>query len=185
MQSNTHSVLRYERAHYKCSKRSAKTNEKSRNLKQLCLHMSFSRGSANAFAVKGENGSEDTTRIDAREDWGTRLLSNISVPLHLEKSAQKAFAVLRMIRRTFSGVIRVDFQIPYGAHVRPLLEYAKPVVYSGCTKDVVLIKRVQRAATKIVAGLKSVDYEMRPSVFDLSLQGYCRLQGDLMITYPV
>ncbi|KAG5450137.1 hypothetical protein CSKR_112663, partial [Clonorchis sinensis] len=81
--------------------------------------------------------------------------------MHLEESAQKAFAVLRMIRRTFSRITRTEFQILYGAYVRPLLEYANPVVYSGRTKDVILIERVQRAATKMVAGLKSMDYETR------------------------
>ncbi|GAA51330.1 serine hydroxymethyltransferase mitochondrial [Clonorchis sinensis] len=86
---------------------------------------------------------------------------NLSFSLHLEKSAQKAFAVLRMIRRTFSRITRTDFQMLYGAYVRPLLEYANPVVYSGRTKDVILIERVQRAATKMVADLKSMDYETR------------------------
>ncbi|GAA57284.1 hypothetical protein CLF_112475 [Clonorchis sinensis] len=78
--------------------------------------------------------------------------------LHLEKSAQKAFTVLRIIRRTFSRITRTDFQILYGAYVRPLLEYANQVVYSGRTNDVILIGRVQRTAIKMVAGLKSVDY---------------------------
>ncbi|GAA56107.1 hypothetical protein CLF_109985 [Clonorchis sinensis] len=91
----------------------------------------------------------------------------MSFSLHLEKSAQKAFAVLRMIRRTFSRITRTDFQILYEVYVRPLLEYANPVVYSGRTKDVILIERVQRAATKVVAGLKSVDYETRLAVLDL------------------
>ncbi|GAA53342.1 hypothetical protein CLF_110053 [Clonorchis sinensis] len=65
---------------------------------------------------------------------------------------KKAFAVSRMIRRTFSRITRMDFQILYGAYVRPLLEYANQAVYSGHTKDVILIERVQRAATKMVAG---------------------------------
>ncbi|GAA52976.1 hypothetical protein CLF_109250 [Clonorchis sinensis] len=52
-----------------------------------------------------------------------------------EKSAQKAIAVLRMIRRTLTRITRTDFQILYGAYIRPLLEYANPVVCSGRTKD--------------------------------------------------
>ncbi|GAA48110.1 hypothetical protein CLF_101189 [Clonorchis sinensis] len=103
----------------------------------------------------------------------------------LEKSAQKAFAVLRMIRRTFSRITRTDFQILYGAYVRPLLEYANPVVYSGRTKDVILIERVQRAATKMVAGLKSMDYETRLAVLDLFPLEYRRLRGDLILTYAL
>ncbi|GAA56124.1 hypothetical protein CLF_110025 [Clonorchis sinensis] len=97
------------------------------------------------------------------------------------KSAQKAFAV----RRTFSRITRTDFQILYGACVRPLLEYANPVVYSGRTKDVILIERVQRAATKMVAGLKSMDYETRLVVLDLFPLEYRRLRGDLILTYAL
>ncbi|GAA55265.1 hypothetical protein CLF_107505 [Clonorchis sinensis] len=117
--------------------------------------MSFGGDSANSFVMHGEKGPEDITRIDAKKDLGIWLSPNLSFSLHLAKSAQKAFAVLRMIRRIFSRITRTDFQILYGAHVRPLLEYANPVVYSGRTKDVILIERVQRAATKTVAGLKS------------------------------
>ncbi|GAA57787.1 hypothetical protein CLF_113196 [Clonorchis sinensis] len=109
----------------------------------------------------------------------------MSFSLHHEKSAQKAFALLRMIRRTFSRITHTDFQILYGAYVRPLPEYANPVVYSRCTKDVILIERVQRAATKMVAGLKSMDYEMRFAVLDLFPLEYRRLRGDLILTYAL
>ncbi|GAA54793.1 hypothetical protein CLF_105441 [Clonorchis sinensis] len=98
--------------------------------------------------MHGEKEPEDITRIDAKKDWGIWLPPNLSFSLHLEKSAQKAFAVLRMIRRTFSRITRTDLQILYGAYVRPLLDHDNPVVYSGRTKDVILIERVQRAATK-------------------------------------
>ncbi|GAA58120.1 hypothetical protein CLF_113586 [Clonorchis sinensis] len=90
----------------------------------------------------------------------------MSFSLHLEKSTQKALAVLRKIWRTFSRITRMDFQVLYGAYGRPLLEYANPVVYSGRTKDVILLERVQRAATKIIAGLKSMDYETCLAVVD-------------------
>ncbi|GAA55778.1 hypothetical protein CLF_108982 [Clonorchis sinensis] len=109
----------------------------------------------------------------------------MSFSLHLEKSAQKAFAILRMIRRTFSRITRTDFQILYGAYVTLPPEYANPVVHSGLTKDVILIERVQRAATKMVAGLKSMDYETRLVVLDLFPLEYRRLRGDLILTYTL
>ncbi|GAA57660.1 hypothetical protein CLF_113037 [Clonorchis sinensis] len=90
-----------------------------------------------------------------------------------------------MIRRTFSRITRTDFQILYGAYVRPLLEYANSVIYSGRTNDVILIERVQRAATKVVAGLKSMDYETRLAVLDLFPSEYRRLRDDLILTYAL
>ncbi|GAA57662.1 hypothetical protein CLF_113039 [Clonorchis sinensis] len=124
-----------------------------------CVHMSFGGDSADSFVMRGEKEPEDIMRIDAKKDLGILLSPNMSFSLHLEKSAQKASAVLRMIRCTFSRITRTDFQILSGAYVRPLLEYAHPVVYSGRTKDVILIERVQRAATKMVAGMNSMEYE--------------------------
>ncbi|KER31921.1 hypothetical protein T265_01859 [Opisthorchis viverrini] len=63
--------------------------------------MSFGGDSANAFVMHGEKGPENIMRIDAKKDLGIRVSSNLS-PLHHGKSAQKAFGILRMIRRTFS-----------------------------------------------------------------------------------
>ncbi|GAA54048.1 hypothetical protein CSKR_201512 [Clonorchis sinensis] len=82
------------------------------------------------------------------------------------RSAQQAFVVLRMIRHTYSRLTRMNFQILYGAYVRPLLEYANQVVHSRRRKHVIPIERVQRAATKMFSDLESVDYETRLTVLD-------------------
>ncbi|GAA55875.1 hypothetical protein CLF_109235 [Clonorchis sinensis] len=130
-----------------------------------------------------EKRLEDITGIDDKKDLSIWRSSNMSFSLHHEKSAQKAFAVLRMNPCTFSRIILMDFQILYGGYVRPLLEYANPVVYSGRTKDVILIERVRRAATKMVAGLNSIDYEKRLVVLDLFPLEYRCLRGNLILTY--
>ncbi|GAA50236.1 hypothetical protein CLF_104269 [Clonorchis sinensis] len=100
--------------------------------------------------------------VDAAKQWSL----DWHLPLNDEKFVHMSFGgdsansfVMHVL--ILSHITRTDFQILYGAYVRPLLEYANPVVYSGRTKDVTLIERVQRAVTKIVAGLKSVDYETR------------------------
>ncbi|GAA53267.1 hypothetical protein CLF_109915, partial [Clonorchis sinensis] len=141
-----------------------------------CVHVSLGGDSANSFVMHDENGPEDITRIDAKKDMVIWLSSNMSFSLHLEKSAQKAFAVLRMIRRTFSRITRTDFQIIYGAYVGPLLETHEREI---------LIERGQRAATKMVAGLKSMDYETRLAALDLFPLEYHRLRGDLIFTYAL
>ncbi|GAA53682.1 hypothetical protein CLF_110774 [Clonorchis sinensis] len=152
---------------------------------EKCVRVSFGGDSVNGLVMHGENRPGDITRIDAKMDLGICLSLSRSFPLHHEKSAQKAFAVLRMIRRTFSRIIHMDFQVLYGAHVRSLLEYANQVVYSGRTKDVILIELVQRSAMKMVADPKSVDYETCVAVLDFFLLEYRRLRGDLVLTYAL
>ncbi|GAA53155.1 hypothetical protein CLF_109645 [Clonorchis sinensis] len=105
--------------------------------------------SPSTFVAHGENGPEDIMRTDAKKDLGIRLSTDVSLSVYREKSPQKAFAVLRMIRHTFSRIIRMNFQILYGTYVRPLLEYANQVVHSGRKRDVTLIGRVQRATMKM------------------------------------
>ncbi|GAA51984.1 dipeptidyl peptidase 2, partial [Clonorchis sinensis] len=77
--------------------------------------------SENASVAHCLNGPEEITRIYAKKDLGIQLSSNMSFSLHHEKSAQNAFAVLWMIRRTFYRITRMDFQILNGAYVSPLL----------------------------------------------------------------
>ncbi|KER32101.1 hypothetical protein T265_12853, partial [Opisthorchis viverrini] len=152
---------------------------------EKCVHVSFGGDSANAFVMHGEKGPENIKRMDAKKDLGISVSSDLSFSLHHEKSAQKAFAILRMIRRTLSRITHMDAHTLYGAYVRPLLEYANQVVYSGRTKDDTLIERVQRAATKLIAGLKSVDYETRLAMLDIIPTEYSRFRGDLILTYAL
>ncbi|GAA48919.1 pol-related protein, partial [Clonorchis sinensis] len=64
-----------------------------------------------------------------------------------------------------------------------------PVVVSEFYRDhyadIILIERIQQAATKMVTGLKSMDYEMSLAVLDLFPLEYRRLQGDLILTYAL
>ncbi|KER28190.1 hypothetical protein T265_04945 [Opisthorchis viverrini] len=47
------------------------------------------------------------------------------------------------------------------------------------------ISNARRAATRMVAGLKSVDYETRLAMLDLFPLEYRRLRGDLILTYAL
>ncbi|GAA54531.1 hypothetical protein CLF_103564 [Clonorchis sinensis] len=80
-----------------------------------------------------------------------------------------------MIRCILSRITRMNFQIFCGNYVNPLLEYANQVLCSGRKKDVLPIECVQRAFTKLVAGLKSVDYGTRVAVLDFFNPEYFRL----------
>jgi hypothetical protein len=150
-----------------------------------CVHMSFGGDSLNAFVIHGENEHSDILKVDSKKELGVWLCSSLSFSLHHEKAAHKAYGLLRMIKRTFPRITARDFKMLYGVYVRPLLEYANQVVYSGLKKDSYQIERVQRAATKMVTGLQSVEYARRLEILDLLPLDYRRLRGDLILTFSL
>ncbi|GAA57764.1 hypothetical protein CLF_113171, partial [Clonorchis sinensis] len=122
------------------------------------------------FDVVNGDAARDTTRLETEAD--NRMARNCTHGMRLDVRLISAEGL--PIRDESN---RNNFQILYVAYVRPLLEYANPVVYSGRTKDATIIELVQRAARKMVAGLKSVYYETRLAVLDLFPLEYRRLRG--------
>ena len=88
-----------------------------------------------------------------------------------------------MIRRTFPGINRDNFQRLYATYARPLLEYAFSVVHSGLQMDINCLERVQRAATRSVSGLQQYPYEERLLLLNLRPLDIRRLRGDLILTF--
>jgi hypothetical protein len=150
---------------------------------QKCVHLSFGGESGNAFVLHGADKHSEIPKVDIKKDLGIWLSPNFSFSLHHEKAAHKAYITLRMIKRTFPRISVAEFQMLYGVYVRPLLEYANQVVYTGLKKDCNRIERVQRAATKMVTGLQFVDYGRRLEILNLFPLDYRRLRGDLILTH--
>ncbi|VDP66528.1 unnamed protein product [Echinostoma caproni] len=68
----------------------------------------------------------------------------------------------------------------YASHVRPRLEYSGAATYHCTTGKLAKLKRVQRAATRLVVGLRGTSYEGRLQATDLFPIAYRRLKGDLI-----
>ncbi|KAA3678839.1 uncharacterized protein DEA37_0011645 [Paragonimus westermani] len=122
-------------------------------------------------------------KIELKKDLGIWLSSNMSLAYHHVMAAKKVLAALKMTRRTFSRMDKKTFQTLYGIYIRPLLEYANQVEYTGLNKDILAIERVQRATTKVVSGLRSVTYESRLASTDLYPLERRRLRGDFILTH--
>ena len=62
---------------------------------------------------------------------------------------------------------------------RPHLEYGNVIWHPIYKKDIDLLERVQRRATRMVPGLGNLSYEERLEAMDLPSLAYRRLRGDI------
>ena len=151
-----------------------------------CLHMTFGKDRSHTFSLPSSNNSTSPiAQTDLTKDLGVWLSSNLSFSMHHATVAKQAFKVLHMIRRTFQHINAVDFAFLYGTYVRPILEYCNQVTFSGLVKDTNCLEKVQRAATKMVVGLKHISYNNRLKVLNLYPLETRRARGDLILAHSI
>ena len=62
--------------------------------------------------------------------------------------------VLRSVKRAFIHFDRETFNIVYNTYIRPHIEYCVQAWSPYDAKDILMLEKVQRRATKLVIGLK-------------------------------
>ena len=85
----------------------------------------------------------------------------------------------------FPKITETDFHILYSTYIRPILEYGHSVTYANSAGDENQLERVQRAATKLVYGLRQVPYWNRLEILNLYPLDIRRLRGDLILLYTL
>ena len=102
---------------------------------------------------------------------------------HISHAVAKSNQLLGLIKRSFVYKDIQSVKLLYTALVRPHLEYGNAVWHPMYKKDIDLLEKVQRRATRMVPGLANFSYEERLEAMDLPSLAYRRLRGDAIEVY--
>lgn len=124
-------------------------------------------------------------RVHEEKDLGIVISSDLKVGRQCAKAASKGNQILGMIYRTFSTRDRGVMLKLYKSLVRPHLEYCGPAWTPHLRKDVDVLERVQRRATKMMEGMGEMDYSDRLAALGLTTLETRRIRADLIELYKL
>ncbi len=113
------------------------------------------------------------------------MTSTFKTSLHCQQAANRARRLLFLLRRGFAILTPEIFRPLYLALVTPILEYGQQASSPYLRRDIDLMERIQRLATRMVKGMRELPYEdrrRRLNIFSLERR---RLRGDPILAYNI
>ena len=122
---------------------------------------------------------------EVEKDLGVFVDSKLKFSKQCLDARNKANRMLGFISRNVAHRSKEVIKTLYNAYVRPHLEYCVQAWSPHYQKDLVMLEKVQRRATRLIPGLKRLDYETRLKELNMfSLERRYR-RGDMIEVYKI
>ena len=145
-----------------------------------CLHTGH--GNEDAQHTMGDTVLNTTSK---EKDFGLTISADMKVSEQCGIAAAKGNQILGLIRRNIVYKEK-ELIIPlYKTIVRPHLEYCIQAWRPYRKKDIDMLERVQRRATKMIPKLRNISYEMRLKECGLTTLETRRLRGDQIEVFKI
>ena len=128
---------------------------------------------------------QELEEIEEEKDLGVWITSQLKSNQHCSKAAAKATRIIAMVRRNFQRLDKEDFKLIYTVYIRPHLEYCVQAWSPYLAKDIEILERVQRAATRLVPELRRYAYAERLHRLGLPTLKERRRRGDMIEVYKI
>jgi hypothetical protein len=119
------------------------------------------------------------------KDLGVVITSDLKWSEHCLSVATKANQMLGMVRRNIKHFTRASLIMLIKSLIRPHLEYAVQVWRPYYQKDIELLEKVQRRATKLLPSIRHLPYHERLEYLQLQSLETRRLRADLILLYQI